>query len=299
MSIKINVYALWRDSSEHISRSLAQLAALTELKHFEFRFFFYENDSQDGTLKTLNEWRDLMAQKGVSVDIITEVLHAPKFGSVPSNVRTSILSYYRNKNKLMGKGVESDYSLVVDSDLEWTTNDFMELFGAIRLRDSTVMATSNCRQNVPDYVFGETDDSYYDVYCLRDKWGNGGIYFANAPFYSKADNERFLAGAPVEVKSGFGGLALIRSSAFNQVQWSADLHSEHVNFCYDLGNFGKILAVPTSKPFATVDLARLNLDKCREIAQSERQNYEHGNQLRQWSVDSKWNFGRINMNAGK
>ena len=291
----VNVYALWRDSSEHIQKTLGQLEALTKLDQFRFNFFFYENDSKDDTLERLQEWKRNIDNKAGYVGILSEKLGAPKFGSVPSNMRTAMLSYYRNKNKEMSHGGElSNYSLVLDTDLTWKAEtDFLELFGALRFKESTEMVTSNCRQNVLDYVFNQSVDSYYDVYCLRDKWGNGGMYFANTPFYDEADNAKFLSGAPVEIKSGFGGLAMLKSKVFDKVKWSADLHSEHVNFCYDVGNYGKILAVPTSRPFAEIDLGKLNLDNCAEIAKNERQNYENGNQLRKASVHSKWCFGKI------
>lgn len=286
----INTYALWRDSSEHIERTLAQLDSLISLQGFQFNFFFYENDSKDDTIAQLKSWKERVAPHA-TVEIFSEKLNAPRFGSVPSNVRTAMLSYYRNKNKGMGAKVNSDYSLVIDSDLTWTQKDFLELFGQIRLRDDTVMATSNCRQNVPDYVFERSQESYYDVYCLRDKWGNNGMYFADSPFYDENDNVKFLGGAAVEIKSGFGGLAMVKSSVFNKIYWSADFHSEHVNFCYDAGRYGKILAVPTSRPFAQIDLSKLNLDNCRKIAHDERANYQNGNQLRDASVMDKWVFG--------
>ena len=124
----INTYALWRDSSEHIERTLAQLDSLISLQGFQFNFFFYENDSKDDTIAQLKSWKEKVAGRA-TVEILSEKLNAPRFGSVPSNVRTAMLSYYRNKNKGMGAKVNSDYSLVIDSDLAWTQQDFLELFG--------------------------------------------------------------------------------------------------------------------------------------------------------------------------
>ncbi len=283
--INVNVYSLWRDSASHINRTLGQLEELNKLSLFNFRWFFYENDSQDQTLDILRNW-----QRGKEGSIFSEKLNSPRFGSVPNNVRTALLSYYRNKNKELGKGVGSNYSLVFDSDLIFNSNDFMELFGNLRLKEDVVMVTSNCRQNVPDFVFGTGDESYYDVYCLRDKWGNDAMYFADSPFYNQKDNEDFRSGMNVEVKSAFGGLALIKSDVFDLVKWSADVHSEHVNFCYDVGQYGKILAIPTSRPRTEIDLNSLNIENCKKIAANEYSRYSEGNKLRQLSVLDSYRF---------
>ena len=282
---KVNVYALFRNSEKHIARTLDQFANLTSLPKLEFNFFFYANDCEDNTVTILEDWSCFYGAK-----IVYEKLDAPKFGSVVSEIRTALLAYYRNKNKAMGKNTQSRYSLVVDSDLTWGNNDFNALLDFMEENQHYVMATSNCRQNVPDLVFGETKDSYYDIYCFRDKVSLGGVYFADTPFYRKEDKERFQNLLPVEVNSAFGGLALIDSTAFNDEQWASFGESEHVALCGALRSWGRIAVVPTSRPFSQIDLSTLNMENCKKIGMQERERWDYINHLNELSIDKKYNF---------
>lgn len=287
----VNVYALWRDSEPHIKRTLKQLDDIVSYfkDSHDFYFYFYENDSKDNTLKILQEWCAKNNGK-----VLSETLNSPKFGSVSSNVRTAMLSYYRNQNKSMVDR-ESDLSLVFDSDLIFTYKDVESLFNSILKLESAVMVTSNCRQNIEDLTFGQSPDSFYDVYCFRDKRGNNGMYFSSAPFYDEEDLLEFMDENPVRVKSAFGGLAVVKSSYFDSIYWSSDFHSEHVNFCYELIELsrGIIYIDPNSKPFSEVDLSKINLDACKQIAENQRNNYGFGNKLRTASLSTTFNFKNI------
>jgi hypothetical protein len=281
----INVYALFRDSEKHIKRTLEQFSNLTVLPNLEFNFFFYANDCKDNTTSILEDWCCLHGGK-----VLYEELNAPKFGSVVSEIRTALLAYYRNKNKELGAKTPSDYSLVIDSDLTWGNSDFNALLDFMEENQNYVMATSNCRQNVPDLVFGETTDSYYDIYCFRDKVNLGGVYFADSPFYRKEDKEKFQNLLPVEVNSAFGGLALIDSRAFNEEKWTSFGESEHVAFCGELKSWGKIAVIPTSKPFSEIDLTTLNMENCKNIGLQQKEKWLFINQLNSLSKDSEYKF---------
>lgn len=270
----INVYALFRDSEAHIHRTLEQIANLTSLPKLEFNFFFYENDSTDKTRQILQDWCSLYGGK-----LLYEELGAPKFGSVESSERTALLSYYRNKNKAMGVATESNYSLVLDSDLVWGNSDFLALLDFMEENQNFVMAASNCRQNIQDLVFGETSDSHYDIYAFRDKISLGGVYFADTPFYRKEDKEKFQKLLPVEVNSAFGGFSLFDSYAFDKTQWASYGESEHVALCGELRSWGRIAIIPTSKPVAEVDLTRLNMENCKKIGEQQREKWEYVNKV--------------------
>lgn len=284
---KINVYALFRNSEKHISRTLDQIANLTTLPNLEFQFFFYSNDCKDNTPNILRDWCALFGGK-----FLYEELNAPSFGSVESTERVALLSYYRNKNKMMGIGTESDYSLVIDSDLIWSNSDFNALLDFMEENQNYVAATSNCRQNIADLVFGESEDSFYDIFCLRDKINLGGIYFSDSPFYRKEDKERFQNLLPVEVNSAFGGLGLFDSYAFDKEKWSTFGESEHVAFCGELRSYGKIAIVPTSKPFSEVDLTKINMENCKKIGLQQREKYDFVNRLADASKSEEFVFNK-------
>ncbi len=287
MSITISVFALWRDSEKHIARTLAQLDELVKLEGFSFKFFFYSNDNKDNTHQILSNW--CAANNGTA---ITETLDAPRFGSVSSNVRTAMLSYYRNKNKSMGDLVNSDYSFVFDSDLIWNNGDFLALFRTITDRNNIgkVMVGANSRQNIKDLTFGLSSDSFYDVFPLQDSWGQPGMYFTDSPFYDEADHEHFLQGKPVKVNSGFGGMALINTEAFQKVRWSSDFTSEHIHFCAQLREYGDIYITPNSRPRAEIDLTTINMENCKKIAAQQFNNYRVGTQLKRLSMCDTFQF---------
>lgn len=285
----INVYGLFRNSEPHIHRTLEQLSNLTQIENCNFSFYFYANDCKDNTVNILTDWNSLYGGK-----LLYEQLNAPSFGSVESAERVALLSYYRNKNKAMGKDSPSDYSLVVDTDLIWGNNDFLALLDFMEENQHFVMATSNCRQPLPDLVFGETEDSFYDVYCFRDKIGLKGVYFADTPFYRKEDKERFQNLLPVEVNSAFGGFALFDSHAFDNEKWTTFGESEHVAFCGELRSYGRIAIVPTSRPFSHVDLSKLNMENCKKIGEQQREQWGFVNQLDKLSRAEEFGFARKN-----
>lgn len=281
----INVYALFRNSEKHIARTLEQFANLTSLPKLEFNFFFYENDSRDNTLSILQDWCKLFNGK-----VLSETLNAPSFGSVESEERVALLSYYRNKNKSMGADTYSDYSLVIDTDLTWCNSDFNALLDFMEENQNYVLAASNCRQPLKDLVFNESEDSHYDTYAFRDKIGLKGVYFADTPFYRKEDKERFQKFLPVEVNSAFGGFALFDSVPFNEEKWASFGDSEHVALCGALRSWGRIAVVPTSRPFSEIDLSTLNMENCKKIGLQQREKWNYINNLNELSVDEKYKF---------
>ena len=289
-TIYISVFALFRDSEKHIIRSLNQFAALETLPGFDFDFFFYSNDNKDNTSQILDNWCNVEGRGAIH---LTETLNAPKFGSVANNVRTAMLAYYRNKNKSMAESPGVDipkYSLVVDSDLVWTKEDFLHLYNFLEQTPEAVMCGSNSRQNIKDLTFGLSEDSCYDIYPLIDSWGNPGMYFTDSPFYDEQDHDNFQSGIPVQVNSGFGGLALIRGEAFRQVKWSADFTSEHVHFCNQLRRFGRIYIHPQSRPTTVIDLSTINIENCKKIAAQQFNNYRAAGQIKKMSLSSEFLF---------
>ena len=54
---KISVLSMFRDSESYLAEALHRLDALErETETFSFEYFFYENDSTDSTVDTINKW---------------------------------------------------------------------------------------------------------------------------------------------------------------------------------------------------------------------------------------------------
>jgi hypothetical protein len=265
---KVSVFCIWRDSEQTIFKTLKQLEDLESINGFEFSYFFYENDSKDKTVEILSEW---MSKRNGS--FLSEVLNTKKFGSITDPERMKLLCECRNKCKNLAKENNFDYSLLIDSDIEFNNDNFLLQVDFFDKKDEVVMTTANVRQSIPDYTFGLSEDSYYDVYPFRDKHGNSGIYFSDCPSYKKEDQFDWKLGKPILCMSSFGGFAIVKSWAFNQVEWDADIHCDHVNMCFDLNQYGSIYCIPRSKVYVDVGIEKINIENCKEISANQKQHY--------------------------
>lgn len=267
---KVSVFCIWRDAEKHIHRTLKQLEDIESLdSDYDFSYFFYENDSVDNTVKILQDWTSSRKSS-----VLSEKLSAPKFNSTPAIERMKFLCECRNKCKELAGENESDYSLLIDGDIEFSKENFTASVSDILRLDNAVMITPNVRQNIPDLTFSASVDSYYDVYPFRDSRGNEGIYFSDCPSFNKEDQLNWRLGMPIRCLSAFGGFALLKSEAFNQVSWTADIHCDHVNMCFDLGTYGYIYCNPRNKVYTTVDLNNINLQVCATVGNNQKEKYE-------------------------
>jgi GT2 family glycosyltransferase len=281
--MNISVLGLWRNSEKHIYKTLSSLESLSLLG--DFSFYFYENDSTDNTLKILQNWT-----KENNGKIIFENINAPSFGSVPDVQRIILLSYYRNKAKQLILDSNSEYTLLLDTDILFDNNDFLKLYDFLNSNSNCVMVTSNTRQyQIKDLMLNETEDSFYDVSAFRDYYNNNGLYFTDCPFILEDDRNLWKKNKPIKVKSGFGGFSLIKTEILKKsnVIWSTCGHIEHVNFCNQISQYGEIYILPYCKPKTEVNLSSINLEACSNIAKNQLNIISQINQIYNLSVSSK------------
>jgi hypothetical protein len=256
----IAVYALWRDSEPHIQRTLSQLEDLESLD-YDFEYYFYENDSKDDTVAILEDWLKNREHK-----FKHENLNAKKFGSVPDVERMILLCECRNKCKELLDSTQAKYTLMLDSDVKFDKENLKKHIQTLQENEKTVMVTPNVRQNIPELVYGKSQDSYYDVYAFFDRFGQKGNYFDDCPFKNGIDRMHWSFGKAVKCNSAFGGLVLIYTDVLKKCSWSTDGKCEHVNFCKDVCTFGDILVDPQNTVKVEVDLSKINLQNCKDIA---------------------------------
>lgn len=282
-AMKISVVGLWRNSEKHINTTLNSLEALSSLGNFEF--YFYENDSTDQTPSILQKW--LNNKNG---QLISENLNVPKFGSVTNVERLVLLSYYRNKAKTLIANSNSDYTLLIDTDIFFSNVNFTILYEFMRKVDTCAMVVSNTRQyQIEDLMENKTNDSFYDVFALRDYYNNNGLYFTDCPFVLNSDREAWKQNQAIQIKSGFSGFALIKTDILKQQDcyWSTCGHSEHVNFCYSVNRYGDIYMLPSCAPKTEVDLSNINLKACGDIAKNQLNNISQINNIYNLSTTSE------------
>jgi len=269
MSKKVSVFCIWRDSENTIYKTLKQLENLESIDGFEFSYFFYENDSKDNTVEILEQW--LLNRSG---KIQSEILNAKKFGSVVDPERMKFLCECRNKCKQLADNNSFDYSLLIDSDIEFHNHNFLIQIEDLNKLENAVMITANVRQNIKDFAFNQNLDSYYDVYAFRDRHGTDGIYFSDCPSFKRDDQLNWKLGIPIITMSSFGGFAIIKSEIFNKVNWSSDLHCDHVNMCFEISKYGCIYCSPRSKVYVDLDISTLDIDSCIKMSQQQKEIFD-------------------------
>jgi hypothetical protein len=265
MRERIAIYSLWRDSEPHINRTLGQLEDLESLD-IDFEYYFYENDSIDNTEDILRKW--ISTRKG---KFLSEKLSAPKFGSVTDVERMQRLCSYRNKCKDLLEDSESKYTLLIDSDVIFSKENLLKHLEVIKTLPDCVLLTPNIRQNIPDLVWGMSEDTYYDVYPLFDSDGQGGIYFSDCPLKNGIDKMKWSLGVPVKCFSAFGGFALTYTNILKQVKWSTSGLCDHVEFCAALNKFGSIYIDPRNKVKVNLLVSEYDLKGFNNAAKAQRQ----------------------------
>lgn len=279
--MKISVFSLFRNSEATIHDSLNRFLSLLDMSDIEFEFFFYENDSTDNTRHILIDWC-----KDTESKLLHEDLGTPSFGSVANLDRLVLLSYYRNKLKRFSGDLDSDYCLLVDSDIIYDNENIRMLLDEIG--NGWSMVTPNVRQHeIPDLMFHKTQDSFYDVFATRDNYFNQCLFFTDCPFILEKDRQLWDENKPIEVGSAFGGVALVDTKAYTHSWWSTNQHSEHVNFCRDMRKFGPICIIPNCKTRSVIDPSVINLDSFKNTAERQKQILHQTNKIYNISISEE------------
>ena len=244
---KISVFSLWRDSESYIRRTLSQLEEIERNNpEISFSYFFYENDSIDNTVLILKEW--MSSRKG---KLLSENISFQKEGTVMSASRMKKMAYYRNRMIELGRFIDSDYSIIFDSDVIFE-KDIVDKYLS-KIDSETIMYTPYISQNIKCKVCNCGKDSYYDVAALYDKWNVRGIIWSCNPFMNIFDRQLLINNQPVEVNSSFGGFIFLKSFPLNFCNWRSDGDIEHVLFCEEIRKYGKIKLYPDIKVKVELD----------------------------------------------
>jgi hypothetical protein len=236
--MRLNVVSLFRDSAGYVQTTFRNLEAL-ERRH-DLAYFLYENDSLDDTVSLLRGW--MRERRGV---VVSETLRTKKFGQTTEPERVLAMASYRNRILAEATAVDSDWTLLLDSDVEFP-DTLVEQYLS-RADPRVVMYTPfiefnrTCRMCDPPCQ----RPAYYDTFALRDRSDRRGVLLSCNPFWTDADRQAWERGTPVEVHCAFGGAALVRSDVLARCRWASDGDCEHVAFAQQVRTMGTIVAMPT------------------------------------------------------
>ena len=240
--MKLHVISLFRDSAHYLARTFRNLEAL-ERRH-QVAYFFYENDSVDDTTAQLQAW--MRERDGV---LITETLHAKKFARTRERERTAALAFYRSRILPEAQRVPSDWTLLLDSDVDFPETLIEEYMPwadpRIAMLTPRTEFEKTCRMCDPP----SGRPAYYDTFALRDRSDRRGMIISCNPFWADEDRSAWERGDPVEVHCAFAGAALIRSDVLARCEWRSVGDCEHVVFAEQVRRMGAIVALPAVRTF--------------------------------------------------
>ena len=210
----IDIYMCLRNNRDTLENTFRTLETIEEMH--VLRYFIYENDSTDDTPSMISEF--MRNRPGAYK---CETLRRKQWGSVSDSNRSADMATYRNKMRALCEGKRSEYSVIVDSEVAFSLDTINQYLVILKDVPGASMVTP----------FGESRlGHYYDTYALVTPNGKTRLPPVLPRLYW--------------VHSAFGGVAMLRSAAFEHCYWGVTnscVCSEHVEFCRQVRNHGQVI----------------------------------------------------------
>jgi hypothetical protein len=225
----------------------------------KFEYFMYENDSHDKTKKEIKLFFENRDGK-----YLCESVPNSKMMSGISIERGTTMGKFRNKLKKLHGRLKSNFVVLLNCDTIFSLNSITSMINTLLESRETSMVTgypicygSYLEENETNHYYDslslitennigykQTGNSCPFKKCARCKMYRN-INRINVPEEHLLDNKNLI-----NVKSAFGGLALLKTSVYNIVDWGESV-SEHHSFCENVRKFGTIVINPNIKFFTT------------------------------------------------
>lgn len=268
--IKISVVLMLKNNEFYVKKLDELFSPLENDDKYDFTYFIYENNSTDFTKENVINF--LKNRKG---KVILENVKKPgHFGNIISKDRGIFMANLRNKLKFLHEELDSDYTLLLDSDVIFNKNIFDNMMS--HFNDENVMIT-------PYSISWRTFTSggglhYYDTLALITNEGVSYKHTRNTCLFPncrecentrkkygiKINSKYMIKNSVTKVKSAFAGFCLIKTDVYNKVNWEGTI-CEHHSFCEKVRKYGNILLLRDVK---TTTLYKL--EKNREFSMAMR-----------------------------
>jgi hypothetical protein len=257
----VSVNLIIREGEEYI-RFLNSHFSEIEKKYkstLKFEYFMYENDSRDRTEKEIRIFYENRSGK-----YLCEKVPNSKMMSGISIDRGTTMAKFRNKLKKHHGRLKSDFVLFINCDTIFLQSSIMSMINSLLADRNTSMVTGYPICYGSYFEENETNH-YYDSLALVTKNNISYAQTGNSCVFSKCarckiyrhinninipENELLDNKSVVNVKSAFGGFALIKTNVYNIVEWGESV-CEHHSFCENVRKFGNIIIDPNIKFFTT------------------------------------------------
>jgi hypothetical protein len=165
----------------------------------------------------------------------------PKIYGGANNERGRYMANIRNKIKEIHGELESDYTILLDTDLVFNVKTIFRLITT--LKNGVVMSGAYSTCGIKDY-------HYYDTFAHISKGGHGWrqhgytCYFhrcegCNKKLIEKKVGYRYSLNKQIEVNACFGGVVALETKVYNKVKYGNSI-CEHHSFCNEVRKYGKI-----------------------------------------------------------
>lgn len=250
---KISVVLMLKNNEFYTKKLDELFSELEKDNSYEFEYFIYENNSSDKTKKNIVKF--LNNRKG---RLILENMKKPKgFGSIISKERGIFMAKLRNKLKYHHENLDSDYTLLLDSDIVFNKKMLDKMFNHISEKNVMITPYTVCLKAFLNYP----TPHYYDTLALISKNGLSFKDTINTCLFPECsrciihrnnykvniDKKDMINDNVSEVQCAFAGFVLMKTDIYNKVKWSGTI-CEHHSFCDEVRKFGNILLIKDVKP---------------------------------------------------
>lgn len=229
-------------------------------KNTNLDFYIYENNSIDNTKKILKKYKNLYIKSENTIEknlnyhnklSYINSLKKKRYNNIV-NARNNLKLYY-NQKILQSQNLKTNWLILMDIDILFDYKTIEELKKAVYSHPEGVMFCANT-----SYIQTNIRESYYDILAL-----NNGEYFDEQKTHNiNGIQELFDKNKDIfEIKSGFGGIALIRKDIYLENKWINNIPiearknsafkqnhlCEHWDFCQKVRKHGNIYIVKKAK----------------------------------------------------
>jgi hypothetical protein len=255
----VSVMVILKNNAKWLQYTLSKFQAMEAMYSCTFHYFFYENDSTDGTKELLHSF-----MQGRLGKLTSENGVAPYTNIGVNYSRTDGIAKLRNRLLNEMRPVQTDWTLMIDSGIYFKPENLGQMFKCKPAANNIVMVTPfsteaftgaslklmaksvDLPSNSENRVFSM--NHYYDSFAFVDT--NNKNYWPHCNF-SHCKRCASIRGEHVSLvtiekeqpiikaRSAYGGFAVIKSAILNNpvVKWNTlDLSDkyalcEHIHFC--------------------------------------------------------------------
>lgn len=223
--LKVVFVGLARNLGDILPATMERIYA-TAAMFRDYRIVIVENDSEDGTAETLQQWA---VEDPEHVIVQTNKTGRPQLrGFEPQ--RMQAMAEYRNQCQDLVREHcgDCDYVIVLDTDAwgGWSNQGICNgIMWLQRMPHAGCMASTSLFKHFGIQIAGKTEWCHYDQFAFR-LYGYGVRMEPWFSFWLPPPGAK-----PIEVLSAFGGLAIYKPEAYMSATYSSpDGDCEHVHF---------------------------------------------------------------------